>query len=126
MSEDAQKQAVLRWYEAVSQGDLSRLERLADEIFSPDFVEHDPRMPDIQPGPAGVKEFIRQVRNEYPDVQARVHDIFSCGDRTAYRCTLTLTEAASGRQVTLQVLAIARFENGKIAEEWELGVPGQW
>jgi hypothetical protein len=46
------------------------LERLADELFTPDFMEHDPRMPDFEPGPAGIKVLIHQVREEFTGIHA--------------------------------------------------------
>ena len=126
MSDDENKNTILRWYEAVNRGDVPQLERLADELFTPDFMEHDPRMPDFEPGPAGVKKFVRQVRSEYTDIHVTVHDIFAAEDKVAYRFTLSMTEATSREPVDVQLLAIARFVGGQIAEEWELGVRGAW
>lgn len=126
MSDDENKDTILRWYEAVNRSDIPELDRLADEIFTPDFVEHDPRMPDFEPGPSGVKKFIRQVRSDYTDIQVTVYDIFSAEEKVAYRFTLSMTEATSREPVKVQLLAIARFVGGQIAEEWELGIRGDW
>ena len=126
MSNDENMNVILRWFDAVNKGDASLLEKLADELFTPDFMEHDPRMPDFRLGPAGVKELIRQVRKEYTGIRATVHDIFSHEDKVAYRFTLSMTDAASGEPVSVQLLAIARFVGGQMAEEWQLGVRGEW
>ena len=126
MSNDENIQVILRWFDAVNKGDVPLLEKLAEELFSPDFIEHDPRMPDFKPGPAGVKELIHQIRKEYTGIRATVHDIFSHEDKVAYRFTLSMTDIASGEAVNVQLLAISRFVGGQMAEEWQLGFRGKW
>ena len=126
MSSEENKNVILRWYDAVNRGNMPELDKLADELFTPEFMEHDPRMPDFEPGPAGVRKFIRQARSEYTGIHVIVHDIFAEGDKVAYRFTLSMTDAASREPVHVQLLAITRFVGGQIAEEWELGVRGIW
>jgi hypothetical protein len=98
---------------------------MANELFTPEFMEHDPRMPDFNSGPAGIKNLIYQVREEFTDIHATVHDIFSHEDKAAYRFTLSMTNVASGEPVNVQLLALTRFVGGKMAEEWRLGVRGK-
>jgi ketosteroid isomerase-like protein len=126
MSTEGNQNVIVRWFDAVNQGDLAVLDQLADELFSPTFIEHDPRMPNFQPGPAGVKHFIRQVLTENVDVTVTLHEIFGYEDKTASRFTVSMKDAASGKPVSAQVIAISRFENGQMAEEWELAVAGKW
>jgi ketosteroid isomerase-like protein len=126
ISNDENKNVILRWFDAVNKGDVSLLDQLADELFTEDFIEHDPRMPDFMPGPAGIKNLIHQVREEFTDIHATVHDIFSQGDKSAYRFTLSMTEIASGEPVSVQLLATAHFVGSRMAEEWQLGVRGKW
>jgi ketosteroid isomerase-like protein len=126
MSSAENKDVILRWYDAVNQGDIAVLDKLAEEVFTADFIEHDPRMPDFEPGPAGIKKFIRQVRSEYTGVHVTVHDILAEEDKAAYRFTLSMTNASNGEPVDVQLLAIARFAGGQIVEEWELGTRGRW
>jgi ketosteroid isomerase-like protein len=126
MSNAENEKLILRWFEAVNKADVPQLEQLADELFTTDFIEHDPSMPNFEPGPAGVKALIHQIRGENTGIQAAVHDIFSQGDKVAYRFTLTMTNTASGELLNMQFLAISRFLDGKMAEEWQLGVRGKW
>jgi len=126
MSKDENSNVIIQWFNTVNKGDMLLLDKLAGELFTADFFEHDPRMPDFEPGPAGVKRFIHQVLKENTGVHVTVHDIFACEHKTAYRFTVSMTEAESGKPVTLQLLAITRFVDGQIAEEWQLGVPGNW
>jgi hypothetical protein len=76
-------------------------------------------MPDFEPGPAGIKNLIHQVREEFTGIHATVHDIFSHEDKVAYRYTLSMTEISSGEAVNVQLLALTRFIDGKMAEEWQ-------
>lgn len=126
MVTDEKKDVILRWFDTLNQGDLPLLDRLADELFTADFVEHDPRMPDFELGPQGVKNFIHQVLKENTGVQVTVHDIFESGDKTAYRATVAMTDAVSKKTVQVMLLAITRFEDGRCAEEWQLSAPGKW
>lgn len=126
MFSDENKNVILRWFDAVNQGDIALLDRLADELFTPGFIEHDPRMPDFERGPAGVKKFIHQVLEENTNVHVTVHDIFEYEDKVAYRFSVAMTQTARQKPVTAQLLAITRLGGGQIAEEWQLGVPGKW
>lgn len=126
MSEDENKNVILRWFDGLNRGNLPLLDHLADAYFRTDFIWHDPRMNEYEHGPVGVKKFIRQLLKEYNNVQIRLHDIFATGDKIAYRFSVSMMEATSGKPVNLQLLAIDRFVDGQIAEEWQLSAPGQW
>lgn len=102
------------------------MNQLADELFTDGFTWHAPKMLDSGCGPELVKKFIHQVLQENTGVHISVHDIFSSGDKTASRFSLSMTEVSSGNLVKVQLLAIDRFVNGQIAEEWQLSVAGKW
>jgi ketosteroid isomerase-like protein len=126
MSNDENKDVILRWFDAVNRGDIQLLDRLADEFFTADYVEHDSRKLDFEPGPMSVKKFIHQVLKKNIDLHVTVHDIFSCENKIAYRFSVSMTDAASGKTVNMQNLAITRFVGSQIAEEWELSALGNW
>lgn len=126
MSNDENTNAILSWFDILNQGDLVLLDQKADELFTDDFVWHDPRMLASGCGPELVKKFIHQVLQENTDVHVTVNDIFSVGDKTASRFSVSMTEVSSGEQVKIQLLAIDRFVGGQIAEEWQLSSAGKW
>lgn len=126
MSTEENENVIFRWFDAVNKGDVPLLEQLADELFTADFMEHDPRIPEFEPGPAGIRNLVHQIREEYTGIHATVHDIFSHEDKVAYRFTLSMVDITSGEPVNVQLLAIARFAGGQMAEEWQLGVRGKW
>lgn len=123
---DENANVILSWFDALNQGDLPLLESLAEALFTEDFCWHDPRLSELEPGPAGVKKFIHQVLAENTDIRVTVHDIFSVADKTAYRFTVSMTEIASGKPVNVQLIAIDRFVGNRIAEEWQLSAAGVW
>ncbi|RPJ44601.1 MAG: nuclear transport factor 2 family protein [Chloroflexi bacterium] len=126
MSNQENERVILRWFDALNKADIPRLDQMASECFSPDFVGHDPRMAEFEHGPTGVKNFIHQLLKENTAVQVTIHDIFSNEDRIAYRFSVSMTDIASGRMVDVMLLAIDRFVDGQIAEEWQLSAPGNW
>jgi predicted ester cyclase len=123
MSTEGNKAVLRRWFEALNKGGISALEKLADELFTADFVLHDPAFPGLPPGPEGVKQFVRGVLQSMPDIHMTFEDMVAEGDRVASRAIVSGTDATTGKLVRLLVMAIDRFVGGKIAEEWELGVP---
>jgi ketosteroid isomerase-like protein len=118
MSVEQHKDALRRWVDALRPGNLSTIEQLADEIFTEDCVAHGPTLPDLPPGPAGVKQFIRGAFEGWPDFTATLEDMVAEGDRVAVRMSARGTDATTGKPMTLTALWISRFVDGKIAEEW--------
>lgn len=104
------------------QGEFGRL----DEVLAPDYVLHDPTMPDV-PGLEAAKEMITSTRTVLPDLHDTVEDLIADGDRVVARWTARGTHRAAfmgieptGRQVTIAGTSVYRFDKGKIAEEWKV------
>ena len=105
---------------AISSGNLSALH----EIFAPTVVDHDPA-PDQGPGPEGFISFFSMMRTAFPDLKVSAERVVSNPTDVAMAYTITGTHqgdflgiAATGKQVTVRGVQIARFENGKIVERW--------
>jgi steroid delta-isomerase-like uncharacterized protein len=99
---------------------------LADEVFAPDYVNHDPAMPEDIRGPEGFKEYVGAYRTAFPDLHLQIEDQIAEGDRVVTRWTGTGTHegelagiAPTGNRVTLPGMEIVRFSGGKLAEGWE-------
>ena len=123
MSTEQNKAVLRRWIEAFKPGNVSTLDQLADELYTADFVGHDPSFPDLPPGPEGVKQFVRGAFKSWPDIHIAIEEMIAEGDSVASRLTVSGTDASTGKPGMLLVMAIDRFVGGKIAEEWQLGVP---
>jgi steroid delta-isomerase-like uncharacterized protein len=102
-----------------------RLE-VVDEVFSNDFVGHDPALPQDMRGPAAAKELIAGYRAAFPDIRLTIEDQIAEGDRVVTRWRGTGTHrgelfgiAPTGKQATVDGITIDRIVNGRIAESWD-------
>jgi predicted ester cyclase len=93
-----------------ARGNLQR----ARELYAEDFVDHVNAL-DFH-GHDGIARSVALYRAIFPDLEIRVLDQSTDGDRVTSRWTLHGTH--KGRAVTLPGITISRFEHGKIAEDW--------
>ena len=98
---------------------------LADMVFTADYINHDPATPGTTRGPEAVKQNATMYRKAFPDLHLHIEDTISDGDHVVARWTSTGTHtgdlqgiAPTGKSITSTGITIARFVNGKIAEEW--------
>ena len=120
MSQDQNKQVFRRLIEeGFNKGNLSAL----DALFTADFKEHQDGM--VPPHLDGVKGAIRSLRGFFPDLTLTIEEIMADGDKTWARLTGRGTHRGqfmqwppTGKAITITVIDICRFENGKIAEHW--------
>lgn len=104
-----------------NRGNLS----IADTIYTAEFVNHDPATPSALRGPEAVKQNAAMYRKAFPDLRIKIEETISDGDHVVARWTSSGTHSgelqgipATGRRTTSSGITIARFVNGKIAEEW--------
>ncbi len=135
MSEE-NKAFMRRFYDdVVNGGNLA----LIDELFAPEFVEHEP-FPGLGPGREGVRQFFTTMRAAFPDLQMKIDDIIAEGDKAVARVTMSGTHRGefmgtppTGKTFNVTTIDIVRFAEGKAAEHWgatdtagmmeQLGVP---
>jgi steroid delta-isomerase-like uncharacterized protein len=98
---------------------------VADELFAPDFVYHNPAGEELR-GPENVKRYAVMLRAAFPDLHQTIEDQIAEGDKVSYRWTARGTHegepmgiAPTGKQVTFTGIAVARLADGKIEEMWE-------
>ncbi len=99
---------------------------VADELFAPDYVGHDPASLEDIRGPEGVKEFASMYRNAFPDVQLSVQEQVAEGDMVATRWIASGTHqgdlmgiAPTGNRVTVAGTSVERIVDGKLKETWD-------
>ena len=104
--------------EGWNRGDVEAI----DELFAPDFVEH---QPGIAPGREGVKGSIRALRAAFPDLHLAVEDATAAGDRVWLRLRGTGTHEGTfmglpgtGRAIDITVIEIVRVVDGQLVEHW--------
>ena len=111
---------------AVEEVYANRNPAAADEIYSPDFVDHDPATPEeMRRGPDGVKQQAAMYGGAFPDLEMKVEEQVAESDKVVTRWEARGTHEgelmgvpATGNQVTVTGITIARLVDGKIQDEW--------
>jgi predicted ester cyclase len=122
MSTEQNKALFRRLMEEVfDRGNIS----LIDELFAPDFVEHEELPPGIAAGSEGVKQMSTMFRSAFPDFKATIDDMIAEGDKVVVRGTWSGTHkgefmgiAPTGKRVSFGVIDIVRIAGGKFVEHW--------
>ncbi len=102
------------------QGDLS----VADEICATKLSEHEYLAKTDVPGPEILKEQIRDARSSITGLVLTIEDVVEGGGTVWARSRATGSDPRSGKPVSIYVIDICRFENGKLVEHW--GVPDRF
>lgn len=106
--------------EVWNKGNLSAV----DEIFTPDFVGHDP----VEParGRDGVTATVQKYRTAFPDARLDIDEIFSVGERVVLRWRYSGTQrgqldtiAPTGRKVSGTGISVYRCNKDRIQEAFE-------
>lgn len=97
----------------------------AARYFAADYIEHNPRLP--HDGLAGKKQFIAGLLQGFSDYHGEVQEILAAGDKVVTRTHWTGTQdgpflgrPASGNKLDFTTSDFYRFENGKVAEHWDV------
>jgi steroid delta-isomerase-like uncharacterized protein len=116
------KDVIRRFLKEVFEG--GNLE-LVDELFAPDYVLHDPFVPEEVRGLEGIKQFVSMYRTAFPDTHFTVEDQISEGDRVVTRWTGQGTQqgelmgiSPTGNLVTVTGIEFDRVSGGKMQETW--------
>jgi predicted SnoaL-like aldol condensation-catalyzing enzyme len=94
------------------------------EWFTEDFRLIAPTKPNWPRGHAGASQLLETFRTLTPPVNYSILDMIEEGDRVAVRWQLSAIYHDEPLQ--LAMLAIYRFEDGRIAEDWGIPIRGEW
>ena len=119
---EGNKNVVRRLFEEVwNKGNLA----VMDELFTPNYAQHDASTPDFGRGPESEKKRATLYRTAFPDLRFTIEDIIAEGETVMARWSCRGTHkgdlsgiAPTGKPVTISGVSIARFANGKLAEGW--------
>jgi ketosteroid isomerase-like protein len=103
-----------------NRGDLS----VADEVCALRFSEHQYLLPTNLSGPETLKIEIQSARNEVRDLSLTIEDIVASGEKVWARMVARGKDPRSGKPITMNVMDVCRFENGKMVEHW--GIPDRF
>jgi len=95
-----------------------------ETLYADGYVMHDPMGDHEWPA---VREMVEAVRAGTPDLEFRFDDVLGEGDQVVVRYTLSgtntgpsfLTAEPTGEHWEGSGISIYRFEDGKIAEQWD-------
>lgn len=103
-----------------SQGDLS----IADEVCAAELIEHEYLSKADIPGPQILKAQIEDARHSIKGLKLTIEAIVEAGDTVWARSKATGVDPRSEKPVTIDVIDICRFVDGKLVEHW--GVPDRF
>jgi len=113
-------EALRRWFEVFNTGDLGKMKAVAEELCTPDYRLHDPSYPKAEVTLAeffeGFEPFMKTVLNP----KAEILDVIQEGEKTATRVFYEWQDVETKEHKRGTGIFIHRFENGKIAEEWQV------
>ena len=95
-----------------------------DEWFTEDFRLIEPTKPNWPRGHEGASKLLDCFRAFTPPLQFVALDMMEHADRVAVRWQLSATY--HGEPLRLAMIAIYRFRDGRIAEDWGIPVRGEW
>ncbi len=120
MSVEENKAIIRRWAEVWHARDMAAV----DEVLTPDYVRHDPNIPEVR-GPEAEKQLMMTYFTAFPDLRFSVDDIVAEGDMVVTRLTVHGTHQGellgippTGKQVAISAIEIFRIAEGKIVEQW--------
>lgn len=94
-----------------------------ETVLAPDYVVH----PEEARGAAGLQAMVEGYRAALSGLRVDIEQQFSAGDRVATVSTIRgkhegdlMGTAPTGREVAFAMITVSRFEDGRIAEEWEI------
>jgi len=120
MSEQTKLSSVVCFEELWNKGNLS----LADQLFTPNYTNHDSSSPDFGHGPESERKRATLYRTAFPDLRLTIEDLIAEGDTrhgplvpvTAPTKGISTGWPPTGKQFTISGVTIARLLNGKLAE----------
>ena len=108
-----------RFYDEVNAGNLG----IIDELIHDDLIEHDPIAP--TPDKEGVRQFFAMSLAAFPDMRIEVLQTVAEGDLVMAHCLFEGTHEGdfmgippTGRRISVPVVDIVRFRDGRAAEHW--------
>lgn len=127
MSAEENKAIFLRFIEELLKGNYA----IVNEVCAPDFAFHSPNFPGWPRGLEGARQLAVSGQSLFSsDTQATIDDIFAVDDKVVMRMTTRGTYIGEpkhafpkpGERFAMGLVAIYRFVNGKIVDDWGIQV----
>jgi steroid delta-isomerase-like uncharacterized protein len=100
---------------------------VAEEVYAPGFVGHDPTMPEDLQGVEAAKQFAATFRSAFPDLTCTIEDQIAEGDKVVTRWSASGTHQGeteelgppTGNRMEITGISIERLSDGKVVESWD-------
>src|SRR5258705_3165373 len=107
--------------EVINKGDTA----LLNSIMAENFIDHN-AAPDLPKGMEGFKQFLTMVGTAFPDIQIKVQEMLTDGDKVVVRLTVSGTQTGvlmrtippSGKHAVWTGIDILKIEKEKITDRW--------
>ena len=120
---DADKQLCRDYFDAFRRAD----EAWWAEHIAPDFVRHDPGLPFVVRGPAGLRQLADALLPGIPDLELPIEDVVAEDGKVLVRLRVVGTHggelmglAPTGRRIDIGVMDLFRVRDGMLVEHWAL------
>jgi predicted ester cyclase len=114
-----------QFIESLNTRDIELSDRISDELFSSDLVQHVSEPP-IPPGIEAQKAFVHKWLADNPDAFITIDELRLCEDRLILRARANVNNPTTGAVESVVVIECDRLVDGKIAEVWNVSAPGNW
>jgi len=102
-----------RWMQEVwNEGREDAIDEMMDENAEVHGIEEIK-----EKGPVAFKQFFRNFRGQFPQLQVEVEDVVVQDDCETSRCIVNAT-TATGQQVSFSGMTFVRIQDNKIIEAW--------
>jgi predicted ester cyclase len=121
MSAEENKALVRRWFEETDKGNLD----IIDELLPPDYLDHNPPIPDLPRGREGVRQANIVARAAFPDVVHVIEEQVAEGDKVMTRVLTRATFSGeflgyrpTGEVIEVRGVSVHRIADGRLVEHW--------
>ena len=121
MSAEENKALVRHWFAQLDERNLA----IIDEMLPADYVDHNPPLPDMPPGRAGVWQASLVLAAAFPDAVHTIEDQMAEGDKVMTRLTVRATFLGeilgfqpTGKTVEVSGIAVHRVAGRQLVEHW--------
>jgi predicted SnoaL-like aldol condensation-catalyzing enzyme len=119
---DPKREILRQWFESFNTGNLEEMKAVAVRLSTPEYKLHDPGYSkpevDLSEFFEGFESFLRTIL----DPKVEIQDMLVEGDKTATRVVYKWTDVETRQPKEGMGIFFHRFENDKIAEEWQVMV----
>ena len=120
---DADKQLCRDYFDAFRRAD----EAWWAKHIAPDFIRHDPGLPFVVRGPAGLKQLADALLPGIPDLELPIEDVVAEDGKVLVRLRVVGTHggelmglAPTGRKIDIGVMDLFYVRDGMLVEHWAL------